>query len=432
MLRQIASVLLNSDDIDVNLRTPTAQRTALHLTMQKDCANEDDCFEMADMLLQFGADANARDKRGVLPLVEAATNGHGRMVPLLLNYGATLDQSNVTANDDGPVDADVALASAAPAASSSAVPTISEELLLVDYKKDRDGDTALIRACGCRHPLLVRKLLRHSDVATTTLDVNQRNRHGCNALHAVCNLTLNDEDFRLETWDYSQTDSFQIMAPFRAHTDDIIEQLLEAGVDVKARDDVGLTPLDRLMIALYRRRQYSDEFLMGAERVTSVRTYKLAFSLITSLVKAGSPVRRGVTFESRHHDVHIGRGGDDGDGDGGSFLSQLLHVAEPVLHNIQVKVKDDAWLAEFTRLVRMLVVLDCHATQRDCELVLKYGADELAHALQASRREVNSLRNCAVAAVRAHTTGRKLRQSLGALGLPRSLLAAVRLETTAQ
>jgi ankyrin repeat protein len=56
------------------------------------------------MLLEAGADPNARQERGFVPLHDAAANGNSALVEVLLNHGALSD----VRTDDGKTPADMA------------------------------------------------------------------------------------------------------------------------------------------------------------------------------------------------------------------------------------------------------------------------------------------------------------------------------------
>ena len=84
---------------DVSLASRNAQKvTALHGGV----ARRD--VEIVKLLLEAGADANARQERGFVPLHDAAANGSVPLVELLLKHGARADAKS----DDGKKPADMA------------------------------------------------------------------------------------------------------------------------------------------------------------------------------------------------------------------------------------------------------------------------------------------------------------------------------------
>jgi len=96
--RAIAEFLLKNG-ADVKTAARNAQKvTALHGAV----ARRD--VEIVKMLLEAGADPNARQERGFVPLHDAAANGNAALVELLLQHGARAD----TKTDDGKTAGDMA------------------------------------------------------------------------------------------------------------------------------------------------------------------------------------------------------------------------------------------------------------------------------------------------------------------------------------
>jgi ankyrin repeat protein len=97
--RAIAEFLLKNG-AEVNTAARNAQRvTALHGAV----ARRD--VEIVKMLLERGADANAKQERGFVPLHDAAANGNLALVQLLVRHGARVDAKS----DDGKTPVDMAV-----------------------------------------------------------------------------------------------------------------------------------------------------------------------------------------------------------------------------------------------------------------------------------------------------------------------------------
>jgi uncharacterized protein len=88
-------------DVHATARNPMGVQ-ALHAALAD--KQEDPALELAALLLAAGADVNARQHGGFIPLHAAAQNGHARVADLLIGHGA----DTAARTDDGKTPADLA------------------------------------------------------------------------------------------------------------------------------------------------------------------------------------------------------------------------------------------------------------------------------------------------------------------------------------
>jgi len=191
--------------------------------------------EIAGVLIQAGADPDARTLAGFSPLMYASIYGLSDLVTTLLGRGADV---NARTNDgESPL---------VLAAQSGAAETAR---LLMDGGADlnaqtNDGWNALMRAVGEKHPEIARSLLEHG------ADAGLKAKDGWTALaRAVQAADLGtvraliekgaDVNARLSKYQWTPL----LLALAGKEADAIALALIEAGADVKAKLDGGSTAL---------------------------------------------------------------------------------------------------------------------------------------------------------------------------------------------
>jgi ankyrin repeat protein len=139
-----AMALLANAANDVNL--PSADgTTALHWAVRQ---ND---LELADALLEAGADATAANRYGVTPLYLASLNGSAAMIERLLDGGA---DPNEVGNEGETV-----LMTVAQTGVVDAADVLLEHGADVDAREDWHGQTALMWAAAESNPDMVRRLI---------------------------------------------------------------------------------------------------------------------------------------------------------------------------------------------------------------------------------------------------------------------------------
>lgn len=143
-----------TEKIDVTAEEPDGT-TALHWA-----ARQDD-LELADRLLEAGADAQPANRYGITPLYLAAQNGSAAMIERLLEAGASAQQE---VGHEG----ETVLMTVARTGNVEAAEVLLRNGAIVDARENWHGQTALMWAAAQSHPEMIRAL------ADAGADVNAR------------------------------------------------------------------------------------------------------------------------------------------------------------------------------------------------------------------------------------------------------------------
>src|SRR6267142_601009 len=193
-LRNIVKVLVTGQSQDLNSRRFNDGSTPLHLVLREGHV------EVAQFLVEHGADATAQDKDGWTPLHRASSEGHIELAKFLIQHGA-----DVTAQDkDGST----------PLHRASSRGRIELTQFLVQHgadatAQDKNGSTPLHRASLRGHIELAKFLIQHG------ADVTAQDKDGSTPLH----------------W-----------ASSGGHIE-LAQFLIQHGADVTAQNEGGSTPL---------------------------------------------------------------------------------------------------------------------------------------------------------------------------------------------
>jgi ankyrin repeat protein len=200
LLRAMLSRTTSPDVLDI---TNNDVWTALHYATYETRKRKDSTHQkltMVSMLLEAGADINARDDEDYTALDLAARDGNEALVKLLLDAGANIDT---------PRNRDPSMLTLAAYSGKEAVVQMLMDAGADVNMQDEDGDSALIAAAEGGHAEIVRILL------DAGADINLRNTT-------------------------SETALFRAVM---SGCEDVVRFLLDAGADVNVRTAFGSTAL---------------------------------------------------------------------------------------------------------------------------------------------------------------------------------------------
>jgi uncharacterized protein len=174
-----------------------------------------DHTKVAALLLEKGADVNARDEAGRTALIAASYDGKSKVVELLIEKGADVEAKSS--------DGSTALISAAGRGQTEVVKLLLKKGATADAK-DNFNQTALMKAAWMRHPEVVKALL------DKRADVNAKGSNGWTALNSAA--AVGDPE--------------------------VVKLLLDAGADINAKTATGETALQT---AFYNRHKVIMDLL---------------------------------------------------------------------------------------------------------------------------------------------------------------------------
>ncbi len=191
---------------------------------------------VVQLLLEKGADLEAKDKDGWTPLLWAAENGHNAVVQQLLEKGADLEAKDKEF-DQTP------LLCAVQIGHDAVVQQLLEKGADLEAKDEEYGRTPLLWAVENGHNAVVQQLLeKGADLESKDKQYDQTPLSWAaeTGHDAVVQLLL-EKGADLEAKDeYSQT---PLLLAAQCGHDAVVQLLLEKGADLEAKDKQGHTPL---------------------------------------------------------------------------------------------------------------------------------------------------------------------------------------------
>jgi uncharacterized protein len=212
----IALALLQQNVVN---KTDADGTTSLHYAVRNDDA------QLVDRLIRVGADVKAANRYGITPLYLACVNGNAAIIERLLKAGA---DANAVSNEG-----ETALMTASRTGNVDAVKVLLAHGADVNAKESWHGETALMWAVAQKHAAVAKELLAKGAVVNARSTANKWERQ-------------NSAEPREKWLPLGSLSALEFAA--RQGCVDCVPVLVQAGADINAPDQDGITPLLSAMI----------------------------------------------------------------------------------------------------------------------------------------------------------------------------------------
>ena len=207
----IALALLEQNVVN---KTETDGTTSLHYAVRNDDA------PLVDRLIRAGANVKAANRYGITPLYLACVNGNAAIIAKLLKAGA---DANAVSNEG-----ETALMTASRTGNVDAVKVLLAHGADVNAKESWHGETALMWAVAQKHAAVARELLAKGADVNARSTANKWERQ-------------NSAEPREKWLPLGSLSALEFAA--RQGCVDCVPVLIQAGADINAPDQDGITPL---------------------------------------------------------------------------------------------------------------------------------------------------------------------------------------------
>jgi ankyrin repeat protein len=212
----IALALLQQNVVN---KTEADGTTSLHYAVRNDDA------QLVDRLIRVGANVKAANRYGITPLYLACVNGNAAIIERLLKAGA---DPNAVSNEG-----ETALMTASRTGSVNAVKVLLAHGADVNAKESWHGETALMWAVAQKHAAVAKELLAKGADVNARSTANKWERQ-------------NSAEPREKWLPLGSLGALEFAA--RQGCVDCVPVLVQAGADINAPDQDGITPLLSAMI----------------------------------------------------------------------------------------------------------------------------------------------------------------------------------------